>query len=241
MSMWGLVAIAAVAHTVETITGFGATVLSLALGAHLVPLEQLILALVVVGALQSVWLVARGWRAIAWRLLGTRVLPAAGAGLCGGALVRAHLAEAELRLALGLFIVVAAALELWRLRRGDLPRPPLARPLELTIYAAAGVVHGLFATGGPLVVLALSRVGLDKHGFRATLSTLWLLLNTTLIAIAWRRDAIDAASGGLLLYLVPGLVLGILIGERLHRRISPLGFRRLVQGCLLVAGGALLV
>jgi len=49
------------AQIVETVTGFGATVIALALGVHIVPIETLVVALVLIGLLQSLWLVARGF------------------------------------------------------------------------------------------------------------------------------------------------------------------------------------
>jgi len=55
----------------------------------------------------------------------------------------------------------------WRLAR---PRPDRARPADpprgrragALVIGAAGVVHGVFATGGPILVLAVDRLGLEK-------------------------------------------------------------------------------
>jgi hypothetical protein len=235
-----LIGVAAVAHTVETITGFGATVIALSLGAHLVPITALVVALVVVGVLQSSWIVARAWRDIDWRVLLGRIVPVAGVGLVAGVLLRAHLPGSTLRVVLGGFVIAAASLELWRLRR-ESGQGKLPCVLEITLFLLGGVVHGLFASGGPLIVIGLSRILADKARFRATLSMLWLVLNLVLLATALGQGTLTAETGALLGLLVPGLAIGIAAGEIVHRRIPLLAFRRLVQGCLVVAGVSLVL
>jgi hypothetical protein len=44
----------------------------------------------------------------------------------------------------------------------------------------AGLVHGMYTTGGPLLVYALGREGLSKHVFRSTVTAVWLVFNVGL-------------------------------------------------------------
>jgi hypothetical protein len=59
LTLFLLACILVLAHTAETILGFGSTLIALALGAYLLPLETLVPMLVILGLLQSIWLVGR--------------------------------------------------------------------------------------------------------------------------------------------------------------------------------------
>jgi hypothetical protein len=229
------------AQLVETVTGFGATVISLALGAHLVPLESLVVTLVIIGCLQSLWLVLRGWRHIRWDVLGKTVLPASAPGLALGAYLFASLGTPVLKLILGGFIILISAVELGRLlRQGQDPRA-LPTPVAWAVVFAGGFFHGMFATGGPLMVYFFGRTVHDKQAFRATLSVLWLLLNSALlVSYAWTGRLEDEPALRAL-YLVPALVAGIVLGELLHRRMNERIFKTFVQLVLLGTGVAMVV
>jgi uncharacterized membrane protein YfcA len=52
---------------------------------------------------------------------------------------------------------------------------------------------------------------------------------------------IDRSALALAAAILPALLLGILVGELVHRRVDELKFRKLVQGVLLLTGVFLLV
>jgi len=64
-----LVLVLIFAHTVETVLGFGATIIALALGIFIFPLETILPVLVILGFLQSLWLVVRWFKYIRWPVL----------------------------------------------------------------------------------------------------------------------------------------------------------------------------
>lgn len=241
---WPLVLAVAVAHTVETVTGFGATVFALAVGSLLWPVQPLLVSLVVLGWIQSAWIVARHARQVRLRFLMMRVLPLAGVGLVVGRLLYGRVPSAALKPLLGALVAAAAVVGLWRALRGEGPaglgegwKATFAR---LMLPVTGGVVHGLFASGGPVIVVLTAAEVPDKGEFRATMSALWLVLNSALLAsFAVSGDLGDAWP--LAPILAGGLVAGIALGERLHGRIEPRRFRLVVQGVLMAVGAVLIV
>ena len=229
------------AHLVETVTGFGATVIALALAIHLVPLHSLVVTLVILGWVQSAYLIARGWRHIDAGLLLKRVLPLCGLGLAAGAYLFNTLDAPLLKRVLGVFVIAVAAVELWRLlRRGQ--EPARLNPLlGAGLLAGGGVIHGMFASGGPLIVYHASREIPDKQAFRVTLSALWITLNTALLISYAASGRIDVASASLAAKLLLALAVGVVLGELVHRRVDERRFRLVVQGVLLFTGAVLLV
>lgn len=231
-----LAAIALVAFTTEGAIGFGGTVIAASLGAQVVPIEELLPAFVPLNLLLSTWLLTRGLRSIAWRVLLVDVALPVGLGAAGG-LALFHLpAKTVLALAFGLFVAGLAILQL--ARPAD---RPLARPWQLGLLVLGGVAHGLFGTGGPMIVYVLRRKLPDKRAFRATLAVLWLVLNMALLVNflsldLYRRQTLDL---GLVLALM--IVPGLYLGERVHHALDPARFERVVWVGLLVAGAALAV
>jgi uncharacterized protein len=230
----GVIALSAFAT--EGAIGFGGTVLAASIGAQVVPLELLLPAFVPLNMLMSTWLLVRGRTAIAWRLLAREVAPAVGAGTAIGLLLFHVPAKHLLALVFGVFVVGLAILQL--ARPAD---RPLGRVPKYALLALGGIAHGLFGTGGPMIVYVLRRKLDDKRAFRATLAVLWLVLNFALLAnyasAGLYGNTVGHVSSVIALAIVPGLA----IGERVHQRLDAAKFERVVWLVLLLAGGALAV
>lgn len=233
-----LAAIVCLAFVTEAALGFGATVVTVTLGAFIAPLDVLLPAFVPLNLLLSGYLLARHGRHVERRLLVRRIVPLMALGLPAGLWLFHGGSEALLRTAFGVFVVVLSAAELLA-GRGAAPRRPLAVGWQAVLLALAGVVHGAWATGGPLVVYVAGRELADKRVFRATLSALWLVMNAVLVVGYLVGGDLDAESLRLSGVLLAPLVLGIAAGEWVHGRVDAALFRRLVFGLLLAAGAAL--
>ena len=227
------------AFAIEAAAGFGATIVTVTLAAQFLPVERVLAALVPVNLALSSYIVARHWRAVDRRLLVRRILPWMGAGVAVGLALFQLRHLGFLRLAFAAFVVALAAVELWRARHAAAARPLSGAGWAATLLGA-GVIHGLFACGGPLAVYAIGRELEDKSRFRATLSALWLVFNAVLIVGYLAGGVVAPSTMRDSAILVPSLVLGIVIGELVHRHVSEARFRVAVHVLLLAAGIALL-
>lgn len=55
-------------------------------------------------------------------------------------------------------------------------------PLFFTFcWLLPGIIHGIFVSGGPLLIGYLTRKVRDKVSFRATISTIWIFLNSLIL------------------------------------------------------------
>jgi hypothetical protein len=225
------------AVTLEAVTGFGSIVIALALGAQLVPLESLLPVLVPLSVCLSSLMVWRHRAKIDFALLLRQLLPGMLIGTLLGYWVKPYLDAGLLRQLFGLLIIWFAARELWRLRHAT---PFAARPVWLTraLTGMAGVTHGLFASGGPLLVYAVSGLKLDKARFRATLAAVWLTLNGVL-TVAFALDGRLQPALPMVAAYIPVLLAGVYFGEKLHHRVSEQHFRVAIYVLLLVTGALL--
>lgn len=236
-----LAAIVFFAFGTEAAMGFGCTVLAVTMAVHLFPLDLLLPVLVGLNLLVSTYIVVRHRDAIDWRALLTRILPLMLVGMPGGMLLFSQGSSVALKLGFGVFVVAVAAVELVRLR---LDPQGLAPPLPLwqgaAVLVAGGLMHGLYASGGPMAVYYAGRALPDKRRFRSTLSLLWLLLNAVLMGGYLWRGVLGRRTVELAALMVLPLCAGVWAGEWLHGRINQRTFRLLVF-VLLLAGGMVLV
>lgn len=231
--------VVAFAFLVEASLGFGATLITVTFGAALLPIPQLLPAIVPINLAISLVLLYRGRRAVEHRVLVRRVLPFMGVGVPAGLALFLWVDASWLARILGVFVALMSARELLA-RRGDVPRE-VPRAIERLLLVTGGIMHGAFSSGGPFVVYVLGRLGLSKEGFRATLSVLWLVMSVVLLltyAVGGHMSATTLERSGWLA-LAGGV--GMVIGQIVFDRMPQESFRGFVFGLLALAGIALAV
>ena len=228
---------------VGTVTGFGSSIIALTFGAQLLALDLLVPIVVPLNLALTSYLVVRHHAAADWRLLWRRVMPLTGVGLPIGLAIFHFVHVEALRAGFGLFVVLLAAFELVTTLRArpDRPTRPLGGLASAGWLFGGGLVHGLWVSGGPLIAYWAARTLRDKAVFRATLTVMWVILNTVVLAghIVGGTETWAAVRTSAIL-LVP-LAVGVAAGEWLHDRIPERHFRVLVFVLLIFAGGAILV
>jgi uncharacterized membrane protein YfcA len=234
-----LLVIVCAAFAVETALGFGATVIVVALGSLVTDLRALLVSFVPVNLTLSLYLSARYRHDIDVPTLTRRIAPWMLAGVPVGLILARSLDERTLKAVFGVFVCALAAVELIRMRRAETVTAGIAPWRAGALLTLAGVIHGAFATGGPLVVYVTSREITDKARFRSTLSALWLVLNAILVGVWWFEGRVGRQSLGVTFALVPSLVGGVVFGEVMHRRVPDRAFRVVVYVALLAVGAVL--
>ena len=235
-----LAAVVFLSYTTQAMTGFGSTVMALTLGAHFYPISYLVPVVVALNLPQCIYMVRKHREHVDRDLLVRGILPWMGLGVVAGLSFAGLLQGLLLKRLFGLLVSAFAACELLRLLSGREDGPPMRLPVLRAWLAAAGVVHGVYASGGPLLTYALSRTKRDKAVFRSTLMSVWLVFNLVLQAAFMVKGRWTAEVGRGALMLLPLLPAGILAGEWLHRRVPERGFRYAVQVLLIVSGAGLL-
>jgi uncharacterized membrane protein YfcA len=239
LTLFLLGCILVLAHTAETVLGFGSTLIALALGVYLLPLPVLVPILVILGLLQSAWLVGRWFRYIDWRKLLLHILPLAAIGMIIGIISRENVNNDVLKVVLGVFIIVVCLAELALLSIRISPGGQLRWYYRVSLLVGGGIFHGLFATGGPPIVYYASREFREQTYFRATLSMLWLILNIGLLTGFLLGKQIHIEILKMTLLVLPGLILGIILGSFI--RVKEFWFKVLTYSILICAGIFLLI
>lgn len=225
-------------YFVQTVAGFGSMLTMVALGLHVVPLEQLLSVVIPAALLQPSLVVWRDREHIRADVLREHVIPWMGLGLLLGFGVATWLAGDQiLKSLLGVFVVLVSLRALWKMRREETPMEKDPSPVWLI---GAGVFHGMFTTGGPPLVYTLGGLGLDKRALRGTLACVWLSMNLTLTVLYTWRGTLGAQTLILSAMLMPSVVIGYLIGDWVHTRLPQRVFQVGLYVMLVAAGAALI-
>lgn len=223
------------ANVIQAITGFAGTVLAMPFSMLLLGTDTAKVVLNLTTLLACLWLGVQHRAHIRWRILGEMVGLMA-VGMVAGIALYAALPVAPLRRAYGLFIIVIALKNLLRSNRTDPPRW-----LLVVIALAAGVIHGMFISGGALLVVYATATLKDKNEFRATMACVWVALNALM--------AVEQAASGVMTphtlmlsaVAIPPLIVAIVIGNRLQKRVSQHAFLTLTYILLVISGASIVL
>ena len=223
-------------YTTQAMSGFGSTILALTLGVHFYPMGELLPVLVALDLLVNFYIVARHHQHIHRNLLYRKILPAMTIGIAAGLLVFQIFHGAVLEKIFGFLVACLSIREIYRIfsRTRD---PNSLSGFQSTLYmTAAGFIHGIYASGGPLLIYAVGKQNITKSVFRSTLGAVWLILSVVLTGFYLFSGKLTAASVKLVIVLFPMIVVGIFLGEWLHHRIDEFRFKIFVFAVLLIAG-----
>jgi uncharacterized membrane protein YfcA len=240
--MLSLALIVFLAFATQSLSGFGGALVALSVGAHFFALEDLLPIFVPLSLATTGAIVLRERAHVDRSLLFRRILPFMGVGLAAGVAFFAWADGALLKRIFGALVMGLAGRELARpLEFAEASPTSFGAPRVSALWlVAAGLVHGIYATGGPLLVYSLGRAGLGRSAFRGTLAAVWLALNAALTATYLAAGRLGPAVLPKIGALAPVAAAAIAAGEWAHRRTDERRFRTIVFGLLLLSGAGIL-
>lgn len=135
-------------------------------------------------------------------------------------------------------IIVAAALKNILMKPSDKDLPLW---IAIPVLLGAGIIHGLFASGGALLVIYLVATFRDKNTFRANVAAVWCVLNFVLMVTDFEKGLYNAQFFTLIAYSIPPLVIAVYLGNKIHHMINQKMFNRVTYGLLLMSGSMILI
>ena len=238
------------ANIIQGITGFAGTILAMPPSLMLVGYSVAKPVLNVLGLLSGIYVFVGHREHVSWKEV-KKIVAVMAVSILLGILIKGLFEGKEQLLykLLGIFVILLSIQGGLSLRRKGADENAESRgaaqaadsPFSYVILVLAGIVHGIFVSGGPLLISYLTKKIKDNVSFRATISTVWIFLNTLIML-----DDIRAGfwTGGLLitqLISLPFLFAGMYIGSRLYVRMSQRFFMILTYILLFISGISLLV
>lgn len=229
-------------YLIEGIIGFGGTLLALPLASRVVGMKTSVDVLVIVVLFASAWVSLRDRHLIDKKVLG-RILTFMLPGLPIGMWLFTVLPEKPLKIALGCFMIFVGMKGLYgALKSSKTSSTHSAKysglmkwlmPFSLFL---GGIIHGAFTCGGPFVVIYAKKEISDKTSFRATLCTLWTLLNALMLFMSLLSHSMSQEIILLCLWTLPFMVFAIWLANVLHHKLRAELFTHIVNIALVGSG-----
>lgn len=256
-------------NIIQGITGFAGTILAMPPSLMLVGYNVAKPVLNVLGILSGVYVLTTNGRQVDKKEL-KKVVFVMAIGMAGGFLIKSLFAGKEeiLYKCLGIFVMglaVQGLYSLWKVKQnaggeevrsvktetGEMSQTETGKAPQTAagtgsvrgyaLLVSSGVVHGMFVCGGPLLIGYLSKVIKDKVAFRATISTVWIILNSVILIDDVRAGLWNPGLIRTQLITVPFLIAGMVVGTKLYKRMSQQLFMKLTYVLLFISGISLIV
>lgn len=171
-----------------------------------------------------------------------RIWPLMFAGVFGipfGAYILKVADPGHLKVLIGSLIILFTLAQILGLRRKVQSESWAMAPIGF----AGGVLNGSVSMSGPPLILFFSNQGMTKKEFKANLIAFFLFINIATLPVFLLTGSLTVPVLESSAFLMPGMVLGTLVGLRLANRIAEDRFRTgvlvllLIFGCMSIASG----
>jgi uncharacterized membrane protein YfcA len=221
------------ATLIRSTIGFGEALVSVPLLALRLPVTVAAPLAVVVSILIAGLIVAQDWRDVEVRSAGWLVASSL-AGIPIGLLLLTLASDHVVKAILGVIIAAFAAYSLLANGRRHLERDHLM--LLLGTGFLSGILGGAYGMNGPPLAVYGSLRRWGPQQFRATLQGYFLVASLAGLAGYATVGLLHPPLGRYLLVSLPGVVVGVVVGRVLNRRLRGDAFFRVVHGGLVVIG-----
>ena len=241
-------------HVIQGITGFAGTILAMPFSLKLVGMDVAVPVLNMLGLVSGIYVTAGSHKHIVRGKL-KRILLVMGSCVLLGLALRSLLSGRPqlLYYILGCVILAIAVHGIYGMLKGRKQadsgaenaaagnsaagaETPREKAVSLLMLAAAGLVHGMFVCGGPLLIAYLTQRVKNKENFRATISVVWIFLNGVIFLTQIFAGQWNAELWLVQLKSLPFFFGGMFIGSRLYKHMSQRFFIALTYALLLIAG-----
>lgn len=222
-------------YTMQAITGFAGNIFSMPVGTHVLGLSSSVAILNTTGCIACSTLAIQNRAYINWHELAKitlTMLPFIALGIWLDSIIPLN----GLLKIYGVVILAVAIKNLVQKQQQFLPEWAL-----WAVLVGAGLIQGMFVSGGALLVIYTVQKIPEKMEFRGTLSALWAILNFLYAAFAFSQGYFTSDVWFLLVWCIPLLILGNIVGTRLAKYVSQQRFLTLTYLILLAIGIILLL
>ncbi|OGP50325.1 MAG: hypothetical protein A2Y79_01120 [Deltaproteobacteria bacterium RBG_13_43_22] len=226
------------AQTIYVLFGFGLGLIAVGLMALFIdPVTNIIVLILFIALPAEIYVVYKSWRSISWKGIFILAGGVAVGTILGTLILKYGNPEIILTL-LAFFLIFSGIIFLIAQSEMVIQWPSWCSPF---IGILAGLLAGMFGTGGPPLIFYYQLSGLKKEAFRGHLMTLFLLM----ALVRYPSYALSGLITGpriiSAIYVFPVVILGIWLGNRIHIQISEMAFRKMINIGLIVIGMILII
>ena len=228
-------------NVIQCITGFAGTVLAMPFSVLLIGFDAARPILNALGLAASVYVVIACFRHIDKKELG-KMTGVMLVGMAAGLWLKRFFTgnPSLLYKTLGVLVLVFAVMNAVKFYTHR-EEKALPAPVSAALLITAGVVHGLFVCGGPLLVTYAGGRLREKDTFRGTLSAVWILLNGVIFITDLVGGAFPPATVRLSLFSLIARAAALAVGHFIAKKLSRGVFLQITYVLMAISGISLLI
>lgn len=218
------------ANFLQAITGFAGTLIAMPPTMKLIGVDSAKALLNAIAQISSLMIVCSSYQSIRWKEV-FKMLIGMFIGMAIGLWIYAHFPMHQLLVCYGILIIAIALKKLffpseWVLSKG----------MQYVILLGAGIIHGMFVSGGALLVVYASLVFKKKEEFRANLAFIWLITGFYITGIQIQQGHFSSYVLFLLIVGIIPVFLGTYFGSKLVKKLDQALFMKITYVLLILAG-----
>lgn len=218
------------ANLLQAITGFAGTLISMPPTMKLIGVDEAKALLNAIAQISSLMIVITGWRHINWKEFGKMFVLMA-VGMLVGIKIFEIFPMNQLLIFYGIMIIAIALKKLFIKKEIKLPQIVM-----LLVIFAAGIIHGMFVSGGALLVIYASFALKEKEEFRATIALIWVTIGCYITGVQVQAGNFNSHVIFLMLVGIIPVFVGTWIGTKLVKKIKQEVFMKITYVLLLLSG-----
>ena len=223
-----------IANTIQVLTGFAGNMLAMPFSIRLIGVNEAKTVLNVFTLVACVYIWIKN-RAYINKKVFTKIIIFMIIGMLLGIWLFELLPTNFLLTAYAILIIAIALYKMFSKREIRVPDF-----LMIFVILVAGIIHGMFVSGGALLVIYAVSVLKDKKEFRATLSPVWVVLAIILMFTHAKSGFYTPNTITLIALSMIPLVISIWLGNKLFDKINQAMFLKVTYVLLLISGISLL-
>lgn len=227
-----------VTNVIQGITGFAGTMLAMPPSVMLVGIDTAKPILNALGLLSGIYIVAFSFKSVNKKEF-LKIIAVMSVGIVGGIALRSVFSDKAglLYAVLGAIVIMTAVFGIYKtFFKEEKSEKQHGKAVSFLLLASAGVTHGMFVCGGPLLVSYMTGKVRDKNEFRATLSACWIVLNSIILADDIRSGLWNKAMLPLFGVCAVLLFAAMFVGSVLCKKMSKDLFMKITYVLLIVSG-----
>jgi uncharacterized protein len=231
----------------QTIAGFGSALIIMPILTLFIGPQPATTVMALASALVTVTILYQNRRGLRWGEA-ARLLSGSAIGIPIGVWALKRLPGAYVVAFLGLVLVAYSIYTIVSQRKSAAPaieRAPRSLTLRDKIITwfvgfSAGLLGGAYATDGPPLVVYGAIKKWPKESFRSILQACFLVDGIVILACLGAGGLITREVVTFSIYAIPGMLMGLVLGTILDRKINHAVFHRLLTWLILLLGAALI-
>ena len=222
------------AFTLQAMTGFGGPLIAMPICILLASIDEAKAVLGVLAWITAVVVVLQTWRDINGKEL-LRIVAGMFIGMFVGVRIYDAVPKSALLALFGVVVLCVALKNLLVKKEWRIPNW-----LRYIMLLLAGLMQGLFLSGGAFLIMYAQQTFKDKNEFRATSSAVWAATNAYMVAKQAVSGMYSTSILPLLGMSLAVALLSVWVGGRLQAKLPPKAFLKITNFVLLASGVILL-